>query len=108
MTPEPRPSAIPLACEIVSRLRAIRQPTRVMAADLIERLDGERRELHRTVLDADRGFEAALAAGWLDALAAGDVPRLADLWQRHLSPARHALAAAAAPRTETERSMAHG
>lgn len=97
------------AAEITGRLRAIAQPTRLAAADLIDQLERENAELHEAVKQADAGFEAALAEGWLDAMAAGDPARIAEIWQRHLSPARHTIAlAVAATATDTQRDMHHG
>lgn len=40
------------------------------------------------IAEVDGCFEAALAEGWVDALANGDIERIRDLWNRRLSRAR--------------------
>lgn len=42
-------------------------------------------------------FEAALAEGWLDALAAGDIERIRDIWTRRISFAQQALTGSYSP-----------
>jgi hypothetical protein len=46
------------------------------------------------LVDADGCFEAALAEGWIDALANGDLDRIRDLWGRRINGARHVIVAA--------------
>jgi hypothetical protein len=46
-------------------------------------------EMHGAVIEADGCFEAALAEGWLEALADGDIERIRDLWDRRLSYAHN-------------------
>jgi hypothetical protein len=49
----------------------------------------------REVLEeADGCFEAALAEGWLDALASGNIDAIRDIWNRRISYARHPIVAA--------------
>ena len=56
-------------------------------------------DLLAAVINADGCFEAALAEGWIEALAAGDIDRIRDLWDRRLSFARDLFPAAIAKAT---------
>ncbi len=48
------------------------------------------------LLHADGCFNAALAEGWIDALAEGDIDRIRDIWNRRLSAAFELIPAAIA------------
>lgn len=65
-------------------------------AERIERIWNSHDPLLAALIEADGCFEAALAEGWLEALAAGDIDRIRDLWERRISYARHPLPAAIA------------
>lgn len=62
----------------------------------------ERDRLREALREADGCFEAALAEGWLDALADGDIERIRDLWSRRISYARQPVAAALQPQEGEE------
>jgi len=53
-------------------------------------------DMQEAIIEADGCFEAALAEGWLDALAAGDIDRIRELWDRRISHARNLFPAAIA------------
>ena len=54
------------------------------------------KRLVEALVEADGCFEAALAEGWVDALAAGDIDRIRDIWQRRIALARSLFPAALA------------
>lgn len=45
-------------------------------------------EMKDAIIEADGCFEAALAEGWLDAIASGNIEVIRDIWERRLSHAR--------------------
>ncbi len=53
-------------------------------------------DMRAAINEADGCFEAALAEGWLDALANGDLDAIRDIWNRRLSLARSQFPAAIA------------
>lgn len=53
-------------------------------------------DMKAAIVEADGCFEAALAEGWLEALANGDIETIRDLWDRRLSYARDQFPAALA------------
>lgn len=61
---------------------------RKAAVGLVAEREAMVRDLRSAIVEADGCFEAALVEGWLEALAAGDMPRIRDIWERRLSLAR--------------------
>lgn len=58
------------------------------ALDVANELAAENERLREAVSHTDGCFEAALAEGWIDAVANGDIERIQDIWGRRLSCAR--------------------
>ena len=75
----------------------VRQIAGIIATDLvptIARLTEERDRLREAVEYADGCFEAALAEGWLDALANHDDYSIDSIWRRRIGMARDKFPAA--------------
>lgn len=74
--------------------RLLRDLDRALASLSAERDQNKR--LVEALREADGCFEAALAEGWIDALAAGDIERIRDIWRRRIALARSLFPAALA------------